>query len=126
MDFFEKLGNMTKTAVDKTGEMIEINGIKSKISSEEAKISAFKGKIGEYFWNKFNEGTVLDEEAINLCNEIKNSMDVIEGYNMDIEKIKANQVGGQATTPSGKFCAACGAKAADGVKFCSECGAKIE
>ncbi|MGE5626604.1 MAG: zinc-ribbon domain-containing protein [Solirubrobacterales bacterium] len=122
MDFFEKIGNMTKNAMDKTGEMIEINGIRSKISTEEAKISAFKGKIGEYYWNKYNEGTELDEEASNLCLEIKNSMAVIEGFNMDIEKIKANQT----TIPSGKFCKECGAKAADGVKFCSECGAKIE
>ncbi len=123
MDILDKLTSITKSTVDKTGDFIEINGLKNKITAEEDKIEDVKIKLGDYYWKKYNEGAELEEKAAKLCNEIKNSMSMIESYNKDIEKIKSAQV---KNAPVIAACAACGAPIAEGVKFCSECGAKIE
>jgi len=123
MDFIDKLSSLTKNAMDKTGDILDITGLKTKITSEEARISIIKGKMGEYYWKKFQAGAELDEETAALCGEIKNSLTAIKGYKDEIEKIK----GDQSKPYQGiNACPSCGAPVAEGVKFCSECGAKME
>ncbi|HWQ89769.1 MAG TPA: zinc ribbon domain-containing protein [Desulfitobacteriaceae bacterium] len=123
MDLIDKLSSFAKDAIDKTSELLDITGLKAKITAEETKISISKGKIGEHYWEKFQAGAELDEEAAALCTEIKNSLTTIEGYKAEIEKIKAGQ---EKNPGAANVCPSCGQPVTEGVKFCSECGAKIE
>lgn len=121
--FLDKISNITKNAVDKTGDMIEINSLKAKINTEESRISTIKARLGEYYWKRFNEGAELEEEAAKFCGDIKEALDIIDGYNKEIENIKGEPVKVQNEILT---CSSCGAELAEGVKFCGECGAKIE
>ena len=123
MDIIDKLSSFAKDAMDKTSDLLDITGLKAKITSEETKITISKGRIGEHYWKKFQTGAELDEEAAALCAEIKNSFTAIEEYKAEIEKIKAGQVKNPEVANA---CPSCGLPVAEGVKFCSECGAKIE
>lgn len=141
MALFDKLGSMTKNITDKTGDMLEITKLNSKINNEKTKISTLKTKIGEHYWSIFEAGTELDYEATELCRAIKDSMGAINALEAEIQKIKAggkaeysapNTFTQQNTAPSStpeaettSFCENCGAALGKNEKFCSECGAPV-
>lgn len=81
MAFFDRLK-------EKTGDMIEISKINSKISEEKKKIAANKAALAEHYWTKFENGEVLDDEAAALCAAIVDSNNAIQAYNREIQKIK--------------------------------------
>jgi len=118
MDFVDKLSIFAKSAVDKTSDMIQLNVLKNKINSEEDKISVLKDKLAEHYFGKFKGGEELDEEAAELCGEIKDGLTAIEGFDFEIERIKNSSYI--------TICPSCGEPIVQGVKYCSECGAKIE
>lgn len=140
MALFDKIGNMTKNISDKTGDMLEITKLNSKINNEKSKISSLKTKIGDYYWSIFESGNTLDTEAYNLCAEIRDSISTISALEAEILKIKS---GGKAdsapqntypqnTAPqytsvseAAAYCGNCGAAMGKDEKFCSECGTPV-
>lgn len=131
MALFDKIGNMTKSISDKTGDMLEITKLNSKINNEKNKISSLKTKIGDYYWSKFESGMTLDTEAQNLCVEIKESINTITALETEIQKIKSGgkEINAEAqNTPDFEvvtYCGNCGAAIDKGKKFCSECGTPV-
>ena len=131
MAFFDKISDMTKNAMDKTSDMIEINRLNSKIGTEQNKILALKGKIGEHYWSKFNDGEVLDDEATILSEQIKACLLAIDETNAKIKEIKENKAAPAASVQttcesSTKKCQNCDADVPADKKFCSECGTPIK
>lgn len=135
MALFDKIGNMTKNISDKTGDMLEITKLNSKISNEKNKIASLKTKIGEHYWSIFESGTVLDNKASELCAEITHSINTISALEMEIQKIKSGtktdsaslNISPQHTPASGAaaYCENCGAALGKDEKFCSECGTPV-
>lgn len=119
MAFLDKLNDLAKTAVDKTGTAIENGKINVKITGEERSIAAATAKIGEYFLAKLDEGETLDDPVMELYAEITE-------HRQSIETLRA-ELGGPKAAPAAdagaKFCKECGAKLTSGTKFCPECGA---
>ncbi len=133
MAFLDKLSSMAKNAMDKTGEMIEIGNLNSKITAERGKITELKQKIGEHYWGRFTEGGALEPEPAALCEEIKTREETIVAIQADIQAKKDAAQTQQATVQApppppvrGLSCAACGVLNPDGTKFCQGCGAKLE
>ncbi|HPD88390.1 MAG TPA: zinc-ribbon domain-containing protein [Oscillospiraceae bacterium] len=122
MAFLDKLNDLAKTAVDKTGNAIENGKISVKITGEERNIAAATAKIGEYYLAKLDAGEVLDDSVMEIYAEI-------EEHRRSIEAMRA-ELGGPKNASAApadagvKFCKACGAKVAPGTKFCPECGAE--
>lgn len=54
--FFEKVGEMAKSAADKTTDAIEVTKLNTKVSKEEQKIKNLKAEIGQHFLDLFNAG----------------------------------------------------------------------
>lgn len=121
MAFLDKLNDLAKTAVDKTGTAIENGKLSVKITGEERSISAAATKIGEYYLAKLDAGDVLDDPVMEIYAEITEHRRNIEAMRAELSGPKAAPAA--ETAADAKFCKACGAKLAPGAKFCPECGA---
>ncbi len=126
MALFDKISNLTKSAVDKTNEMIETTKLSAKVNSENSKIAVLKNRIGEYYWTQFENGSVLDAEVMEFCAEIKTIAAGIEAINAEIQALKDSKAAPvPAAVKEGKACASCGNIIPLGKKFCPECGAPM-
>lgn len=119
-NFFDKIGEIAKTAADKTGDMIEIGKLNSKISTEQANILALKQKIGGYYYEHFDANESLPPEVYELCGQIKQCEEAIISVQKEIGTLK-----GEAPTADTVKCPSCGAANAFGTKFCGSCGTKL-
>jgi len=121
MAFFDKLNDLAKTAVDKTGTAIENGKISVKITGEERSIAAASARIGEYYLAKLDAGEVLDEPVMEIYAEITEHRGAIEALRAELSSPKP---AAEPAAAAAKFCKACGAKLTAGTKFCPECGAE--
>lgn len=91
-DLFNKVGKFAKDtaekAADKTGELVEVGKLRAQISSAKTEISAAKKQIGEYYYNKYEDGAELDEAVIEFCKTIKEQEALIDELEAKIELVK--------------------------------------
>ena len=118
-----RLGDMAKNAADKTGDIIEIGKLNSKINSEQQTITSLKEKIGTYYFNHSDASTELPAEVRELCQKIQESLDAIAMLQQSINTLKGE--GSPAAVGAKDKCITCGAANAPGTKFCGSCGAKL-
>ena len=104
-----RLGQDTKSGVQKMGESYQIN---TKISDEKKKLDQLYRTIGEavYKANRENPLEGLEEEF----EAIKTVTENLAGYTEQLNKVKGVL-----------YCSECGKEAVRGEKFCSGCGAKL-
>lgn len=116
----DKTVELAKTVSDKTGDMLEIGKVSAQISSANSSIEELKTRLGDHYWNLFKEGQTLDEDAVVLCNTIKDYCEEVENLKAQLAALKAG--------PAAKanVCPACGAENAEDAAFCTKCGAKLE
>lgn len=108
------MGGIAKNIGDKTGEMLAVNKLNSKIHAEQQAAAEELRKIGEYYYNLFLSGGQTAPEIAEFCQSAKSHYD------------EAAQTAAQTpAAPDGTVCPSCGASAAPGVKFCPECGAPL-
>ena len=133
MSFLDKLGGIAKNIGDKTGEMLAVNKLNSKIHAEQQAAAEELRKIGEYYYNLFLSGGQTAPEIAEFCQSAKSHYDEAAQAQAEIGRIlaeaeaaKAAQTAAQPpAAPDGTVCPSCGASAAPGVKFCPECGAPL-
>ncbi len=123
--FLNKLGDIAKSAVDKTGEMLEITKLNSKITTEQSKIAGYKAKIGEYYYEQMCNASDAPAEIVEYCGMIKSSLDEIASLQLEVESLKGEKPA-EAAPPTDAKCPACGAQNTPGIKFCGECGQKLQ
>lgn len=121
-NFLNKLGDMAKTAADKTGDMIEIGKLNAKISTEEAAIAKQKEQIGNFYWEQFLSGQEQPATVTEWCQAIRASQEAIDALQAEISTLKGEP---PMNTTSAAPCAACGTVNPPGTKFCGNCGGKL-
>ncbi len=127
MAFFDKLGEMAKNVGDKTGDMIEVGKLNSRVSEAEKRIVEKKREIGEYCWARYIANIQLDPEVAKLCAAIKEDEALIAKTQAEIRSIKADKAAAPVVVEAGLLrCQKCGTGNPEGTKFCQECGAKLE
>lgn len=127
MAFFDKLGEMAKNVGDKTGDMIEVGKLNSRVSEAEKRIVEKKREIGEYCWARYIANIQLDPEVAKLCAAIKEDEALIAKTQAEIRSIKADKAAAPVVVEAGLLrCQQCGTGNPEGTKFCQECGAKLE
>ncbi len=70
MELFDKVNELAKTAVSRTGEVLEDTRLKTQILNDEKSIRELQAKIGAYYYKKFAAGEALDEEILEFCTAI--------------------------------------------------------
>ena len=127
MAFLNKIGEMAKNVGDKTGDMIEVGKLNSRVSEAEKRIVEKKREIGEYCWARYITNIQLEPEVAKLCAAIKEEEALIAKTQAEIRSIKADKAAAPVVVEAGLLrCQECGAHNPEGTKFCQECGAKLE
>ncbi len=118
MDFFEKLketvAGATKTAVDKSNEIVEVTKIKFAIRDMENETEKLLREIGEAVYNSVKSGNDPSEIIEAHCKEIDTKYEEITALR---EKLRAYK--------NIKLCSGCGCEVAEDSVFCSKCGEKM-
>ncbi len=121
--FFDKIGEVAKSAADKTNDMLELNRLNAKIGAAESSIAKLKEQIGNFYWEKAAAGAQPDAEIVAWCESIQTAKEEIASLREAVTAIKG---GAQPPEPPALMkCPACGAENPTGTQFCSECGGKF-
>ncbi|MGI6588856.1 MAG: zinc-ribbon domain-containing protein [Peptococcia bacterium] len=118
MTFFNKLKKkvscFVQSAAQKSGEVMEITKLNMNIKTEKDGIESLYHQLGEYCFQKYNNGETNDSTVAGLCEKVKIHLENIDFFEVKINEIK-NMV----------VCSSCGNKILKTNKFCSKCGAKV-
>jgi NADH pyrophosphatase NudC (nudix superfamily) len=123
MAFLDKVSDLGKNAMKKSGEAVETAKITLKINEVKSKIKDAEIELGKYYYSQYQSGIQLDNAAADICVKMKSMYDEIE------ELQQSRQEGAEKVTTSDsavKFCPNCGAKLSGEAKFCGGCGGKVE
>ena len=115
-DFFRDLGKsltkVTRSAVTRTGTLVETTKLNTRISAEQKEIDRLYLQIGELVFRAREDGVSPDEaELENLTGEIRERRDVIW-------ELKENL----ASAKGMKLCTKCRELMDAGAAFCPKCG----
>ncbi|MDR1471410.1 MAG: zinc ribbon domain-containing protein [Synergistaceae bacterium] len=126
MELFDRIGSMTKAAVDKTANKVIIARINSKISTFKSGIGVQKLKIGEYYWSKHRDGKSFDPSVADAFSAIESYLAQIESCESEIRVIiESEQAVRIVDGEYGKACLSCGARNSLDAKFCHDCGLPV-
>lgn len=133
-NFFDKIGELAKSAADKTNELLEQNKLNSKINTEETAIAKLKEQIGNYYYEQFESGMTPEVAVNEWYLAIKTSEAKIAEVQAEILKMKEDEHAVPKTekpqdevvvSTAAVVCPTCSAENALGAKFCASCGAKL-
>lgn len=118
-DFFEDLGKrITETAeavTKRTGEVVEIQKLKSQIRVMERNNERDFQDIGKMVYDKFKQGEIVDTKFIELCGAIEEREESIENYLREIAERKGKDI-----------CPNCKNHLEPDMAYCPKCGTKVE
>ena len=118
----DKTAEIAKNVGDKTSDMLEIGKISAQISSSNSAVEELKTRLGDHYWELFTKGEQLDDDAVVLCNTIKEYTEEIEALKAQLAELKA----GGAQPSDSRPCHVCGTVNTSDASFCKNCGAKLE
>ena len=114
MALLNKLGEIVKSAAEKTEELTKTLGEKAEAALEIQRLNSQ--------FNKFEAGEEIPEEFKEHCTAISEALTKIDEHKVAIAKIKATAFAGEEPKTS---CPSCGAQVTLNSKFCGECGGKM-
>jgi uncharacterized coiled-coil DUF342 family protein len=84
----KKIGNIAQSAAKKSGEMVEITKMNLSINKEEDSIKKLYAEIGEYCYERVENGAQFDDEIVSLCQQINSHKNNISSLKEKINEIK--------------------------------------
>jgi len=112
MSFFDKVKETANSAVQSTGEMLEVAKLNLDVRSAEDKINALFAKMGKLVFATYEDGKMKDPEMIELCEKVKTAYVNVEELRRKILELRNK-----------KMCVQCKAELNDTDPFCNKCGA---
>jgi uncharacterized protein (DUF2164 family) len=122
MAFLDKVSDLGKNAVKKTSEAAEAAKVNLQIKEIKSKIKDTEIELGKFYYNQYQNGTQLEDSAMEICAKIKSMYNEIEG----LDDSRQADTCKTTSDSSVKFCSNCGAKLNSEAKFCGSCGGKVE
>jgi hypothetical protein len=146
MDFFDKIGSVTKSLADKTSNKVSTVRLNARINSLKTSIAVQKQRIGDFYWQRLHEDGSFDPELSEEFGQIAKYLDEIAALEREIQRLAENETAafekagpifagvrpgcpscGSANPPGTKFCVFCGAAlAASAVNTCGNCGEPVD
>lgn len=83
MDIMNSINQIAKNVTNKTSDLIETQKINNKIHKKEQEVARLQKKIGSFYYKKYLEGEMLEDEVAEWCYEIKEN-------NTEIDKLKGD------------------------------------
>ncbi len=118
MDFFDdlvkKVSDKAQSAVKKSGEVIEITKLKTRIVANQKTIEDNYLEIGKILYQRYLEGENVESQIKNLCEEIKSKEEIIKSIKEEIISLKGSVE-----------CQKCHAVVERTSYFCPNCGEKL-
>lgn len=111
----DTISDAADTVGKKTGEVVEVQKIKSQISTWQRMNEKDCRDMGKMLYDKYKNGETVDPVFAAVCEEIKSRMDDIRDAEKKIVEIRGNG-----------FCRECQTPLAKGMAYCPTCGAKVE
>lgn len=133
MALLDRLGEIVKSAAEKTEELtktlgekaeaaLEIQRLNSQVSKENTTIAEQHKQMGQLLWADFESGEEVPEQFKEHCAQISASLVKIDELKMAISKIKAASFAGEEPKLP---CPHCQARVGINAKFCGECGGRM-
>lgn len=111
----KKAGEVFDTVAKKTEQTVEVQKIKSKISTMERSNEKDYKEIGKIIYDRFKKGEGVDGEFVELCDAIAEREAEIAKAKEEIAGLKGLDV-----------CPKCASHIEPEAKFCPRCGWKVE
>lgn len=86
----DKAVEIAKNVGDKTSDMLELGKLNAQIAASKSSVEELKERLGDHYWQKFEKGETLDDDAVVLCNTIKEYMEEIEALKEQVAELKAS------------------------------------
>lgn len=90
-DLLNKVGKIAKDtaekAADKTGELVEVGKLKSRISTAKTEIANAKKQICEFYYEQYSADQELPAAVSELCESIRTQERLIEELSYKIDLI---------------------------------------
>ncbi|MEI6131195.1 MAG: hypothetical protein WCQ41_00020 [Bacillota bacterium] len=112
MSFFNKVKETASSAVQSTGEMLEVAKLNLDVRSAEDKINGLFAKMGKLVFASYEAEKVEDPDMVELCEKVKESYVGVEELRKKILELRNK-----------KMCTECKAELNDTDPFCNKCGA---
>jgi len=113
MSFFDRVKETANSAVQSTGEMLEVAKLNLDVRSAEDKINTLFAKMGKLVFASYENGKVKDADMIALCETVKTSYVNVEELRRKILELRNK-----------KACVKCKAELNENDPFCNKCGEK--
>ncbi|MDR1916393.1 MAG: zinc ribbon domain-containing protein [Synergistaceae bacterium] len=127
MELFDRIGNITKSAVDKTANKVTIARVNSRIKSLKSGIEAQKLKIGEMYWFKHKDDKAIEPDMAESFKAIRAYLDQIASCESEIRAIlESEEMARMAAYSANALCTLCGAQNSLDAKFCYGCGSPMQ
>ena len=102
MELFDKVNEIAKSAVSRTGEVLEDTRLKTQILNDEKSIRELQAKIGAFYYKKFAAEEAVEPEVTEFCtaisvhlaniNEKKAAMNANKKHNTAEEEDKTDDI----------------------------------
>lgn len=112
-DLTKKVTTTAKSAVRKSGDIVEVTKLNMSISQEEEKIQKTYSEIGKAVYEAFKNGEDTANAAKELCEQIKAYEDNIKDIKQKVLELKRIKV-----------CPGCSTELDLDIAFCPKCGTK--
>ena len=110
-DFVNKVTEASKSALNKSKEILEVTKLNISIGDNEARVKKLLNDIGKIIYDAYKDGEVLSEEITDICIKIDESYDNIKKTKQKIAELRKI-----------KICPDCKKENETDASYCSQCG----
>ncbi len=114
-DLKSKVTEMSKSAMQKSNEIVEVTKINLAIGDAQSEIDKVLKDVGEIIYGAYQEGANFGEEIESKCIKVDEIIENINGMKEKLAELKKV-----------KICPNCEGENEPNATFCSKCGNKMD